>query len=391
MPPPYRRYPIDDARDALLEEQPAYPRVFDVGIPFGQNSFSPAAESGLLGSAQRYSDELFTRNDRMNTEAANNAYTRLSRASESRRLPFTEAAAIASARLADAQDSARIPDVPTFETNAREKALTGIDEERMARRQMPSEEEYQAARRSAALEDLTTRDPYAASLQRTHGATAADLGAYSQFADTAPEALSPRKRQQWAHDQTVGMIKDKEAVSAADFLANDSDNETGKPLDEKATDIIENVTDSAGRLIGQRIKAGADPNRVAQVIASGRRALKKKADQAEIRRQYDSRANDFNRMDDNYAAKLRGLRDELKQIPEASIAKHIHDEIEETKEKSRKLTEEWDAFRKRHNPYSGRDAAPPPAAPAAPEGTPKAPTGSGKESTWKQALQESQK
>lgn len=330
MPPTIqrRRNPVADARSAFLEEapEPYYfpdPRRYD----FGGGSFDPVAGIGLQAADTLAAEDLFSRRDDDATKAGENIHRRLLSASRRRLMPYSEAAQRAQMQRSAAEDEAEIPGIPRRIEQRDELADLRLGQER-------EDLDYRTER----LRALQEADPYMDRLQRMHGATPEDLFAYQQLSEMGPPELTPRQRREWARDNTLGLMRDREAVAAADFLANDVD-EAGKPRDATAFDLIETVADPSGRLIGQRIKAGADPKRVSEMILNYRRHQRQRGER-EKRLKEDSAY--YNQDLDNTRALMGAAEREQAAYVEArqAVPKEVSDRLMALRRRTSQLNDE---------------------------------------------------
>lgn len=353
MPPPYR--PISDARRAFLDEPPA-PRYFAPG------PFDSQQEMGLQASSAMAADDLFSSRDEASTKAAENAFRRLSAASRARMMPYSEAANIAQESFIPEQIASQRRLLPGQEALQQTQNYYNTERGKYALQDLPEdyadkidERRFEAQKRDSARADQEYRDPVADRLARLHGFKPEDIAVYEQLQDHPNAPKDPRQRQEWARDQALLMRRQQEAVAAADWLAHEQDSATGKPRDEKAMDLVENVVDASGNLIGQRIKKGADPQKVADAILSYRRSQKRKLDDTELRRQFQAESQTLNQQFDNISNQIREYLIQQKQELDPATLKSIAEEMEILRKQRTDVGRDLENLRRRHFPSASKE------------------------------------
>lgn len=342
MPP--RRTIGSSSRSLYGEPEPP---VYFPPVGRGENGFGSYVSPAYADRAAMDDLEAGAKRDEILTRRADNILRRASSASQFSLIPYQERASRArldfeperigsERRLLPSSESARM---------AQNQYQTALDEAQL--QDLPDMLADRASQRDARLEAIQNRDRYSEALQRDHAANKDQaVATYQQFQSIAPPELRGAKRNEWADQQTRGLLKQREAVDAANFLANEVDYNTGKPYDPTALDFIETVSDAEGLPIGHRIKKGADPKRVADSILSYRRHQNDRQ-QREKRLQTDSAY--YNQDIDNTTALLRideGRAESLRKIGKIKEADEVDSRISQHRQRIQTLSDELRKLRR---------------------------------------------
>lgn len=258
MPPPYRRNPVAEARADFFGEE--RPRVFFP--PVGQaGSFRPYYDPMQRANLALETDEFLGKRDDLATRKDENLTRRLELGSRRRTLPFMEQADIAQQRVAAQKAESDMRLNPFIEQERKAESQLGKAEAEAALADIPAAADYRSARRTAEIDELQSADPYAKRFRKPE-----DLDAYERLKETADPSLTGIKRQQWAQQQALRIAGDRDSVNLL--------NEAAYLGDKEAEGLVDVVTDSVGNVIGQRIKEGADPKKVAGIVMRQQRAQK---------------------------------------------------------------------------------------------------------------------
>jgi len=267
MAPPRR---ISSSARSLFGEPE--PPVYFPPVGQGNGAFGSYVSPQYAATSRIQDDELDNARDDSLTRKADNLLQRASAASEYTLLPYSTAAKRARLDFEPEQIDSQRRLMPSMEARriADDQYNTELDKAQLE--DLPDMVDDRRAERDARVEAIQNRDPYVERLQRDHAANKEQaMATFQQFQGIAPKELRGAKRSEWAEQQTRGILKQREAVDAANFLSNELDATTGKPLSPEAMGLIETVVDSEGLPIGHRIKKGSDPQKVSEMILSYRR------------------------------------------------------------------------------------------------------------------------
>ncbi len=249
MPPTYGPS-LSRARRRLTDE-PEPSRFFPAALPYGQrSSFDSYVSPGRLSSDASELEKIMEERDARNTRLAQNAGLRNDLEMKERLRPALERQTLTGAELGAAKNESALTNNPFDEESDRETLITEADQQRAQRELLPGDV---ALKKKLTEQAIETADPYSKRFRKPE-----DIDLYESFKEDEDDTMPETKRMESAFRKANQIAKDRATID----ILNDAIY-TG---DKDAESLIETVTDSRGRIKGQRLKDDADPVKVRGIV-----------------------------------------------------------------------------------------------------------------------------